>query len=137
VTAEITPEPIVGQIATLHIEAISEKYSGDGGILIIPGNNINIVDGDLEWRGPVTADEPFVYELSFCITQPGQTGFYIQAAVMGKDTGENRLHIYSTGDSAEVVPSSDYEVHQPPLWSTPTPTPEPVVVSPECAGEEP
>lgn len=135
ITAEITPEPVVGQIATLHIETIAERHSGEGVISIIPFNNINIVDGDLEWRGSVTAGEPVVYELSFCITQPGQTGFYMSAVVKG-GVGENQLQIYSTGDSATVVPSSENEVHQAPLWSTLTPTPEPVIVSAECAGDE-
>lgn len=136
VNGEIQPEPIVGQIATLRIEAVSQKYSGDGLISIIPFNNINIIEGELEWHGPVTAGEPFIYELSFCITQPGNTGFYMAAAVVEKDTGVNQLHIVSTADSAQVIPSSEYKGElQPPQGSTPTPTPEPVLVSSECKGD--
>lgn len=134
IEAEVSPEPIVGEIATLHIDALSSQCSGDGLLSITPFNNINIIEGELEWRGNVKAGEPFVHELTFCITQPGNTGFYIQAGVGGKGIGQNQLHILSTADSAEVIASSEYRVRQPPQGSTPTPTPEPVPVSPECAG---
>ncbi len=47
VEAEIEPEPIVGEIATLRIEAVSQKFSGDGRITVYPSKNISITEGDL------------------------------------------------------------------------------------------
>jgi hypothetical protein len=138
VTGEITPEPIVGEIVTLRIEAVSEKYSGEGVIVIVPTQGlkgINILGDDLEWRGEVVAGEPFIYEVPICVHQPGIWEIYFQAAVAGIDVGENILHITSDTDSAQVIPSSEYKVYQPPLGSTPIPTPEPVTVSPECMGD--
>jgi hypothetical protein len=138
VTGEITPEPIVGEIVTLRIEAVSEKYSGEGLILIVPTEGmkgINIIGDNLEWRGEVVAGEPFIYEVPICVHQPGYWSIYFEAGVEGWGSEATELHITSDTDSAQVIPSSEYKVYQPPLGSTPIPTPEPVSVSPECMGD--
>jgi hypothetical protein len=133
VKAEIIPAPVIGEVVTLKIEALSEKFSGDGGIWITTFDGINLVNGNSQWYGPVKAGEPFSHGVSICVFQPGFTGIYVAASVIGKDIGETQLNIYSTITSAEIDPRSRYR--QPPQGSTPTPTPEPVSVSPECAGD--
>ena len=133
VKGEITPEPIVGEIVTLKIEALSEKFSGDGAIWITTSDGINLVSGNSEWYGPVSAGKPFTHEVSICVFQPGFSGIYIAASIIGKDTGEIQLNTYSTTTSAEINPRERY--NQPPSGSTPIPTPEPVTVSPECMGD--
>ena len=131
------PEPIVGEIATLRIEAISQKHSGEGQIWVYPGNNINIINSDLEWHGSVTAGEPFIHEITFCITYPGTTAFYMVAAVEGAYPGENQVQIISDVDSAQVLTGSEYTGSWTPLpYRTPTAVPEPITLSPECAGKE-
>lgn len=106
IQGEIAPEPIVGEIATLHIEVISQKYSGEGLISVFPGNNIDIIDSDLKWHGHVTTGEPFTHELAFCITRPSTTAFYIVANVTGTNPGETQIHIISDGDSDQVLSRS-------------------------------
>lgn len=149
ITGEIEPDPIVGEIVTLHIEVISEKFSGDGIIDIRMSDEINFVSSDpswqeqsgnvWEWRGHLLANEPQIHEISICVTQPGWWKINMSASIFGDeekviDGINSDLHIVSMVDSAEVIPSSEYEVRQPPLGSTPIPTPEPVTVSAECSG---
>ncbi|VAW33782.1 hypothetical protein MNBD_CHLOROFLEXI01-1173 [hydrothermal vent metagenome] len=161
VKAEIEPEPIVGEIVTLRIEVVSEKFSGDGEINIQMLGEINFVAGSPEWqktlvthetstgsqtleifvwRGHIEANEPQIQEVSICVTQPGEWGISLNAGTTGLDGGGGdvdgtRLHIISTADSAQVIPSSDYKGPQRSFSSTPLPTPMPVTVSVECSGE--
>lgn len=152
VEAEVFPEPVVGEIVTLHIEAISPKQGGDSVFTIYFNEEINFLEvapewqvpvedrgtESLEWHGQVTAGEPSVHEFTFCVTKPGNWGIQIEAGVVGKGFGENRLHILSTAESAQVIPSSEYGGSwTPPPKRTPTAIPEPVTISPECAGDTP
>jgi hypothetical protein len=50
ITGEIEPDPIVGEIVTLHIEVISEKFSGDGEIYFQMNDETNFVAGSPEWQ---------------------------------------------------------------------------------------
>ena len=155
VKAEIEPEPIVGDIVTLRIEAVSQKFSGNGEISIqMLGGGVNFVAGGPDWQktlvtnetgtqtqevfvwqGHIEANEPQIQEVSICVTQPGNWIVYYAVSVGVGDAASSQLHILSTVDSAEVIPSSDYAAYQPPLGSTPIPTPIPVTVSAECSGE--
>jgi hypothetical protein len=133
VTGEITPEPIVGEIVTLRIEAVSKKYSGEGIIVIVPSERmkgINIMDDDLEWRGEIVVGEPFIFEVPICVKQPGIWTVHFQAAVAGIDVGENILYIVSDTDSAQVIPGSKYNSSR-----VTVPEPKPVSISPECMGD--
>jgi argininosuccinate lyase len=145
--------------ATLHIEAMSEKFSGDGKMSIQMLGGGNFVAGGPDWQktlvtnetgtqtqevfvwqGHLAANEPQIHEISICVTQPGWWKINMGASVLGSDSKvidgvSSDLHIVSFSDSAEVIPSSDYSPRQPPLGSTPIPTPEPVTVSAECSGE--
>lgn len=149
VDGEITPDPIVGEIVTLTIETLSPKESGEGVFYLYYNKEINFLEmppewyepaedrgaESLEWRGPVVAGEPSVHEFTLCVTKPGNWGIHIGAGVGGKEFGENTLHIIGTADSAQVIPSSKYGGSwTPPPKRTPILTPEPVQVSPECAG---
>lgn len=161
IIGEIEPDPIVGEIVTLRIEVISEKFSGDGEIYFQMNDEINFVAGSpewqetlvtdetatepqtrriLAWRGYMEANEPQIHEISICVTQPGWWKIIMGASISDSDAKvmdwiRSDLHIVSMVDSAEVIPSSEYEVRIPPFGSTPIPTPEPVNVSAECSGE--
>lgn len=140
IEANVTPEPIVGEIVTLRIEAISEQLSGDGIITIQPSSAINIVSGGEEWRGEITVGEPFTHEVSICVLRPGRWVIFYAAGVEGHNNGvdgeSGKLHIISSTDSASVIPGSKYKGYNPPPGSPPTPTPEPITISPECAGDK-
>ncbi|MAU01186.1 MAG: hypothetical protein CL608_28925 [Anaerolineaceae bacterium] len=151
----------MGEIVTLRIEVISEKFSGDGEVYFQMNDEINFVAGSpewqetlvtdetstepqmrriLAWQGYIEANEPQIHEVSICVTQPGWWNIIMGASISDSDAKvidgiRSDLHIVSMADSAEVIPSSEYEVRQPPLGSTPIPTPEPVTVSAECSGE--
>lgn len=152
VEAEVFPEPVVGEIVTLRIEAISPKQGGDSVFTIYFNEEINFLEvapewqvpaedrgaESLEWHGQVVAEDPSVHEFTFCVTKPGNWGIHIEAGVGGKEFGENTLHILSTAESAQVIPSSEYGGSStPPPKRTPTAIPEPVTISPECAGDTP
>ncbi|VAW31382.1 hypothetical protein MNBD_CHLOROFLEXI01-4064 [hydrothermal vent metagenome] len=102
IKGEIEPEPIVGEIVTLRIEVVSEKFSGDGEISIQMNDEINFVAGGpgwqktlvthetstgaqtLEifvWRGHIEANEPQIQEVSICVTQPGEWVIFLSAGV--------------------------------------------------------
>jgi len=148
VDGEITPDPIVGEIVTLTLEILSPKESGEGIFTLYHNEEINFLEiapewqvpaedrgtESLEWHGQVTAGEPPVNEFTFCVTKPGNWGIQIEAGVVGKGFGENSLHIISTAESAQVIPSSEYGGSwTTPSMRTPTTIPEPVTISPECA----
>lgn len=154
INASISPEPVVGELVTLRIEIISPKFGGNGQLVVFHSEEINFLDigsewqspaggvgGDgknLGWSGPVVAGAPLIHELTLCVTKPGNWVIYITMGTDEGGVGADQLHIISTADSAQVIPSSEYEGElQAPFGSKPTPTPEPVAISlsPECAGE--
>jgi hypothetical protein len=135
----ISPEPIVGRVATLHVEAKSDRNEPDARIEITLPAEINLVKGSLTWKGALIANRPQAYELSICVLREGEWKIFIgaisQLSRSSSYTDLEILNIRSTARSAEVIPGSKY---RSPLWlpGFQTPTPVPVTVSPECLGQQ-
>jgi len=136
----VSPEPIVGRIATLHIEIMSTHNEPDARIEITLPAEINLVKGSLTWKGALIANRPQAYELSICVLREGEWKIFIgaisQLSPSSSYSDLEILNVRSTTWSAEVIPGSRY---RPPIWSQfgiDTPTPAPVTVSPECLGNQ-
>ena len=132
----VSPEPIVGRIATLHIEVMSTHDEPDTRIEITLPAEINLVKGSLTWKGALIANRPQVHELSICVLREGDWRIFIiptsQLSPSSSYGDMETLHIRSTVRSAQVIPGSKYRA---PIWQSgfQTPTPAPVTVSPECS----
>lgn len=152
VRGEIEPKPIVGQIFTLHIDAVSEKFSDDGVITVQMSDEISVVslgsdweqkplvnpEGEIvgkyyEWQGYFVVDKPQAAELSLCVTRPGNFAIYFSAGVGGIAFDDDKLYINSAIDTAEVLTIRQHS-RTVRANSTRAPTPEPVPVSAECLG---
>lgn len=144
--AFISPDPIVGEIVTLHIEAVSGKDEHDATIDILLPEEINLVAGDLGWHGYLTANQPKVHEVSICVLRPGENwhifiGASSQLSATSSTGDMEILNIESTLSSAHVIRSADYRVTGPGNPATAilevqnaTLTPIPPTVSAECSG---
>ena len=135
----ISPEPIVGRVATLHVEAKSDRNEPDARIEITLPAEINLVKGSLTWKGALIANRPQVHELSICVLREGDWKIFIvpisQLSPSSSYGDMETLNIRSTVRSARVIPGSKYRA---PIWQSgfQTPTPAPVTVSPECLGQQ-
>ncbi len=153
--AYISPDPIVGEIVTLHIEVMSGKDEPDVTIAALLPNEINLVEGDLQWHGSLTANQPQVHELSICVLRPGENWrIYLGVSSQLSETSSigdgDTLNIESTANFARVIPSKDYQFVGPgnPVTAiteaqnataealNATPTPIPPTVSAECSGAQ-
>jgi len=133
----ISPEPIVGRVVTLHVEAKSDRNEPDARIEITLPAEVSLVKGSLTWKGALIANRPQAYELSICVLREGEWKIFIGAISQLSSSSSYSdleiLNIRSTVRSAEVIPGSRY---RSPIWwpGFRTPTPAPVTVSPECLG---
>ena len=136
----ISPEPIVGRLATLHVEAKSDRNEPDARIVVTLPEEIKLVKGSLSWRGSLVANRPQTHELSICVLREGEWRIWIAAASRlspSSSYGDSEiLNIRSTTQSAQVIPGSKYRAPIWPQFGIETPTPAPVTVSPECSGQQ-
>ena len=125
----VSPEPIIGQVATLHVEVMSTDDEPDATILIELPEGVKLVDGDLMWQGTLTANQPLTHEVSICVLYEGDWRLRIVAhSQLSEDSSyqdAESLHIQSTTESARAILGSDYRITQPPGgFDIPTPLPE-------------
>lgn len=151
--AYIRPDPIVGEIVTLHIEVMSGEDEDDVTISALLPDEINLVDGELEWHGSLKANQPQAHEMSICVLRPGDNwriflGVSSQLSETSSIGDGDILHIESNADWARVIPSAKYRgtgSGNPATAITAaqnataealnaTPTPMPPAVSAECSG---
>ncbi len=135
----VSPDPIVGQVVTLHVEVTSTRDGPDATILVELPERANLVAGELIWQGSLVANQPKTHELSICVLEEGEWQIWISAWSQLSETSSYSdyeiLNIQSTVNSAQVIPGSEYRITQPPHGYR-TPTPVPVTVSPECSGHQ-
>jgi hypothetical protein len=146
--AYIKPDPVVGEVVTLHIEVLSGKDAADVTIAALLPDEINLVAGDLEWHGSVKANQPQTHEMSICVLRPGENWqIYVGVSSQLSETGSigdsEILNVKSTTDSASVILGKDYRVSGPanaltaiPEAQNATPTPILPTVSEECSGAQ-
>jgi uncharacterized repeat protein (TIGR01451 family) len=119
-TSSISPEPIVGQTVSYHVELSATGTPVPNVTLTITlPSGIELIQGDLSWHGDLTKDEKIVKDLTIRVTTPGE---WIVKAYADTDMGPGAgrtylsftqaLYITSSTNSAEVVDA---------LKKTPTP----------------
>ncbi len=104
----ITPEPIVGQIATLNIEVTSTVDEAEASLAIQLPPDVDLVKGDLVWNGSLRANQPQVHQVAIVVQKKGLWGIYIRAGASSTATVSEHLHINSTNESARVIPDSEF-----------------------------
>ncbi len=124
----VSPKPVIGQVATLHVEVMSTEDEPDTTILIDLPEGVKLVAGDLTWKGSLVANQPQVHEVSICVLYEGDWRLRIETHSRLSENSSYQdaefLHIQSTTESARVIPGSDYRITQPPGgFSVPTPLP--------------
>ena len=113
VRASITPEPMVGQAATWHIEIFSTgpEYQDTTLIVELP-KSVELVSGDSDWQGTVPADGTVAVDLVIRVMTPGEWKISAAASsIIGPGSnaaGWKTLYITSSETSAEVVEDIDW-----------------------------
>lgn len=125
----VLPEPILGQVATLHIAVMSTKDEPDATILVDLPEGVKLVEGELVWKGSLTANQVQTHEVSICVLYEGDWRLWIETYSRISDTSTyedaETLHIISLNESAQAILGSDYTLAQPPGgFQVPTPLPE-------------
>ena len=126
----VHPDPVIGQVATLHVEVMSTKDEPDTSILIDLPPGVKLMKGELLWEGSLTANQPQTYEISFCVLYQGDWRLNIETySLIPPNSGyedSETLHLIATADTVRVVPGGEYRITQPPegMVVFPTPLPE-------------
>lgn len=127
----VSPDPVIGQTATLHVEIMSRRDEPDTTILIDLPPGVKLMKGDLTWEGSLTANQSQSYEVAICVLYEGDWKVWVYVGSErndgpSPDDGET-LHIITTDDSARAVRNKDYRITIPPggMETFPTPLPEP------------
>ena len=127
----VTPDPIIGQIATLRVEVISKYDEPNAAIIIDLPPGIKLMGGNPLWEGSLKANQPQTHEISICVLYEGNWRLDIETYSILSETSSYEdsevLHIITSGDTAKAVYGKDYHFTQPPgglpLSSTPLPPP--------------
>jgi hypothetical protein len=129
VTAAVTPEPIVGQEVTWHIEMKSL------GNLPLPNTTLSVtlpvevelVSGPADWHGDIPSSGVVSVDLLIRVTTPGEWPIHAYAyADLGSGNvygGSKLLYLVSSIDSAIVVEDLQTPTPAPSLMIAPTNTP--------------
>ncbi len=112
--ATVSPDPIVGQTATLSIEVISPRDEKDVSIDVLLPEEIRLAAGELSWHGSLSANQPQIHEISIIVLQEGDWRIYLGVSSQLSETSSigdgDTLNITSMIDSAKVVPSAEYRI---------------------------
>lgn len=137
----VSPEPKVGQVVTLSIEIMSTEDEPDVVLTIdaleSAGNKIHVVSGETWWQGPLVANQSQSFQLSVCATEEGTWPIQIDArrvAEGDKYFDFEIIHLKSSLSSGELIRERDYTFSQDEYANRPTP--QPIVVSPECSRQQ-
>ena len=118
VNLSVSPEPLINQTVTLHIDAMSIYDESNVTIWVVLPEGVELVSGSLEWQGSVTANHIQSHELSIRVIKEGDWRLRIGAfSTLSSNNGyqdTETLHLISAFNSAEVVPGGEYLIVQPP-----------------------
>jgi hypothetical protein len=135
-TVSASPEPVVGQVVTLHIEIMSDSDEPDAAIYVRLPEGVKLVAGDATWKGSLAAKQPRAHEISICVLYPGEWPIRINAQTRGEYGSYNDaevLSLVSSAESGQILSGLDYHYTVPPegeLPSTPLPDTPPSGICP-------
>ena len=120
VEATISPEPVVGQEVTLHIEIHAQgRDLPDTKMKVWLPEGIELVSGSLEWQGSIPADQTVAVDLVIRVTTAGERIIDLSAlSDLGSGNGfggTKRLIVTSSTDTATVIDYNDRPVTVPVL----------------------
>jgi hypothetical protein len=114
----VTPDPLIGQTATLHIEVMSKFDEPEAAIIVDLPPGVKLMGGDLLWEGSLTANQPQSHEISLCVIYEGDWRLNIETysiqAENSSYSDSETLHLITTRDTVRVVPGGAYRITQPP-----------------------
>lgn len=130
----ISPEPVVGRVVTLTVEAMSTRDEPDATIWVYLPQGVKLEGGELAWHGSLMANQPQTLTLSICVQYAGDWRLEVGAGSQLSPTSSygdaDTLHIINSGETAQVVPGSQYRLRKFP--SDGPATPPPPTPSPAC-----
>ena len=134
----VEPEPLIGEVATVHFEFMSTEDEPDTTLQIYLQDGVKLVSGNLIWQGALTANQVQSHEVSICTQFEGT--WRIKAIVWSEHTtggsysDSEGVFLEVSENAAHVVSANDYEpksVSPPPEGSSRM-TPLPELTSPVC-----
>ncbi|HNB52008.1 MAG TPA: hypothetical protein PK530_08705 [Anaerolineales bacterium] len=117
--ATVSPDPLIGQVAILHIEFVSQDDEPETTLEIFLPEGIKLVKGDLTWKGSLTATQPQTHEISICTLYEGLWWIKMRARPWEaendfKYTKEAGLILEVTQTNADVTTTENFYYTQPP-----------------------
>jgi hypothetical protein len=137
----VSPDPVVGQIVTLHVEITSTRDEDLVELNLDVSPTIHAVSGDTSWKGPMTANQVQALDVSVCPLQEGNLPIHINVSAWAADgTGRGgnteTIGFHSTIDSGKLIRGTMNIVRYSQTDEATIATPLPIVVSPECSGQK-
>lgn len=123
-----SPDPVVGQVIDLSIEAISEEDFEHGEIGVLLPTEVQLISGNLTWNGPFFSEKPQFHELSICVTKPGVWEIIIGAGARDLENdislaGYSLFFYLESGlETAQVLTGEQYIGKYRDRWPQNTPT---------------
>ena len=138
-SVSVSPEPIVGQIVTLDVQIMSIQDESQVTFTLKTleqdGNKLQLVFGEPEWTGLLTANQPQSFQFSICVWQAGSWPIRIRAVLRLPDGNDwhalETIHLESSSDSGQLIRGQDMMMIVGSVKSTSQPT----SVSPERSGQ--
>ncbi|GAB4580459.1 MAG: hypothetical protein Fur0022_32000 [Anaerolineales bacterium] len=111
--ATVSPEPLIGQIATLHIEFVAPTDESLTTLEIFLPEGVKLVKGDLTWKGSLIANQPQTHDISICTEFQGNYWISIVARLWEaeddfKFIAPETVVLDITQTDAQVVTSKNY-----------------------------
>jgi hypothetical protein len=108
IMATLSPEPIVGQDVSWHIELLSgQSELPNTKLEIVLPDGVELVSGNLKWNGDIPADGKALIDLVIRVTQPGEWKISAFASVaFSKTSGfgvEKWFQVTSSITSAKII----------------------------------
>jgi hypothetical protein len=109
----VSPEPVVGRVVTLTVEVMSTRDEADTTIWVYLPKGVKLEKGELSWHGSLVASHPQTHTLDICVQYAGdwklEVGASSQLSPNSSYGDADTLHIISSGETAQVIPGSQYK----------------------------
>jgi hypothetical protein len=118
----VSPEPQIGQAATLHLEFISDYDQPLATMDIYLPKGIQLVQGELTWEGSLAANQPQTHDISICtefqgnyhigITgrlRTGQYAGFLEPRTVILDVSQTNAQVFTSENLADrIIPTSTF-----------------------------
>ena len=109
----VEPEPLIGEVATVHFEFMSTEDEPDTTLEIVLQDGIKLVSGNLIWQGSLTANQIQAHEISICTQFEGtwrvRAFVWSEHETGGSYSDSDSVFLEVSENAARVIPSNEYE----------------------------